>query len=707
MYASKEPVLGAPSKKLDSKLPPLKLPTFSGKYTEWNSFKDQFNALVHDNSQLAAVSKMQYLFDALIGEPFDVVKHLPITNTNYEPAWLLLTTRYENKRAIFMDTMQMLLTFPRSKHESVLELQKLATVVNDTIQGLKNVDIVVSAVDSVIAYLAIEKLPLETRKEFERGAVQKEELPTVSDVTQRIEQSLRTLELLKTEEKSNQSKPNSETKKSVKLLHMKTKPTQMTKPENRTSSPKQTNPMKCPLCSLEHAVYSCPEFLAKSAQERSADVVRLKLCFNCLSDTHVVIKCLSKRNCMQCGSRHHTLLHPPVQKTLFNDATSPEPSTSKGIHTSKVNDCPVFRRTLLATALVKAHASNGETFVLRALIDLGGEANAISENASQLLKLNKTRCKIDVTHLDNAQSSSNGYVSFTISSLHSKFTTTVDALVMKSLIQRLPSKQLLYADWPHIRGIQLADPKFNHQIPVDLVLNSEVYADIFRPEIRRGPKGTPLAHDTELGWILFGATCEGERPQTSTSINVSRIDTLLHKFFETEEVPERRQFTADEQFCIDYFKQHTRRADDGRYIIKLPFRTDPTAFLGKSRDAALRQFLQFERRFARNEKLKRAYRDVIHGYLDSDHMVLLSNTESDCLAFNESGLPVYNCFYLPHHAVINELSSSTPVRVVFNASKPSTNGNSLNDIVFPGPAQKSHRNFTQLALSSNRFHGRH
>lgn len=363
-----------------------------------------------------------------------------------------------------------------------------------------------------------------------------------------------------------------------------------------------------------------------------------------------------------------------------------EPSTSKGIYSTKVNDCPIFKKTLLATALVRAHASNGETFVLRALIDQGGEASAISENASQLLKLNKTRCKIDVTHLSNAQSSSNGYVSFTISSLHSKFLTNVDALVMKSLIQRLPSKQIFYVDWPHIRDIQLADPKFNHQSPVDLVLNTEVYAEIVRPEIRRGPKGTPLAQNTELGWLLFGAAGEGERIQSPVSINISRIDTLLHKFFETEEIPERRQFTEDEQFCVDFFQKHTQRDKDGRFIIKLPFRTDPTAVLGKSRDTALKQFLHLERRFSRNEKLKRAYTDVINGYLDSDHMTMLSNTESDCLTFNENGLPFYNCFYLPHHAVINELSTSTPVRVVFNASKPSTNGNSLNNIVFPGPA---------------------
>ncbi|XP_055308629.1 uncharacterized protein LOC129572643, partial [Sitodiplosis mosellana] len=316
-----EVIVGAPKKNSNPpiKLPPLKLPKFSGKYINWNSFKDQFNALIHSNGNLPPVSKMQYLFDCLEGPAFDKVKHLPIINANYDTARELLEEQYENKRAMFIDTMNQLLSFQRGKHESVAELQKLATIVNDTIQGLKHIEIDVSAVDPIIAYLAIEKLTPETRKEFEKSAVQKKELPTVSDVTQRIQQSLRTLELLTSEEKSNTTNPskpfNSDTKKSVKSFHSKAKSTSSINTESRSSSPKPTKASKCVLCSLGHLIYSCPNFLAKSVQERSTDVIRLKLCFNCLSETHSKSKCLSKRNCVQCGGRHHTLLHSSEQRT--------------------------------------------------------------------------------------------------------------------------------------------------------------------------------------------------------------------------------------------------------------------------------------------------------------------------------------------------------------------------------------------------------
>lgn len=42
-------------------------------------------------------------------------------------------------------------------------------------------------------------------------------------------------------------------------------------------------------------------------------------------------------------------------------------------------------------------------------------------------------------------------------------------------------------------------------------------------------------------------------------------------------------------------------------------------------------------------------------------------------------------FYLPHHGVLNDLSSTTKLRVVFDGSTASSTGVSLNDILHAGP----------------------
>lgn len=43
------------------KLPKISLPTFSGKYSEWTSFRDIFLSLVHNNPVLDDVQRLHYL----------------------------------------------------------------------------------------------------------------------------------------------------------------------------------------------------------------------------------------------------------------------------------------------------------------------------------------------------------------------------------------------------------------------------------------------------------------------------------------------------------------------------------------------------------------------------------------------------------------------------------------------------------------------
>nr|XP_041630542.1 uncharacterized protein LOC121501974 [Drosophila kikkawai] len=99
--------------------------------------------------------------------------------------------------------------------------------------------------------------------------------------------------------------------------------------------------------------------------------------------------------------------------------------------------------------------------------------------------------------------------------------------------------------------------------------------------------------------------------------------------------------------------------------------------LGHSRSSALAQFLRNETRLKKEPALKNTYDSVIQEYIDLGHMKPVPpNTDK----IN---------FYLPHHAVFKPESATTKVRVVFNASSPSSNGNSLNDILYPGPVLQS------------------
>jgi hypothetical protein len=70
--------------------------------------------------------------------------------------------------------------------------------------------------------------------------------------------------------------------------------------------------------------------------------------------------------------------------------------------------------------------------------------------------------------------------------------------------------------------------------------------------------------------------------------------------------------------------------------------------------------------------LKITYSQVIQEYLELNHISPVDD-------------PIDNGFYMPHHAVVKSSSSTTKIRVVFDASNKSSTGVSLNDLLLVGP----------------------
>ena len=84
-----------------AKLPPLEMPTFSGDYTQWTSFLDQFDALIGLKKNLQENSKLFYLKSSLRGDAKALVSKIENNNAgNYKLARKILTDRYQNTRSI-------------------------------------------------------------------------------------------------------------------------------------------------------------------------------------------------------------------------------------------------------------------------------------------------------------------------------------------------------------------------------------------------------------------------------------------------------------------------------------------------------------------------------------------------------------------------------------------------------------------------------
>ncbi|CAG7720391.1 unnamed protein product, partial [Allacma fusca] len=185
--------------------------------------------------------------------------------------------------------------------------------------------------------------------------------------------------------------------------------------------------------------------------------------------------------------------------------------------------------------------------------------------------------------------------------------------------------------------------------------------------------------ETKLGWILLGKVNSTKSTVRSSTVfsHVSQLDLdkTLQRFWELEDTESARVFTNDEQVCEEHFAKTHHRDSNGRYVVRLPFRqTHP---LGNSRIAALRRLRSIERKLEANEEIRIQYHKFMNEYISLGHMQLVPTSQLQ--------IPDYESFYLPHHCVLKDSSTTTKLRVVFDGSAKSSSGISLNEKLMVGP----------------------
>ncbi|UYV64961.1 hypothetical protein LAZ67_3002567 [Cordylochernes scorpioides] len=227
----------------------------------------------------------------------------------------------------------------------------------------------------------------------------------------------------------------------------------------------------------------------------------------------------------------------------------------------------------------------------------------------------------------------------------------------------------------HLQGLQLADPQYQYTAPIDILLGADIAFSLFKGAIKYGHEGQPKAIKTLLGWLLFG--------EIKTFQKKSRNYQKLHTFNCTlnnwesifslwEEELKTKPDPFEDDFNEIHFKTTHERETTGRYIVRLPFK-DPS-LLGESKPQAINCFLRMEQILKQQPQVYQTYKDFMQEYLVLGHMNEVKGNGND-----------HKAFYLPHHPIIKEKSSTTKLRVVFNASSKTTTGYSLNDILHTGP----------------------
>ncbi|XP_073959790.1 uncharacterized protein [Choristoneura fumiferana] len=166
------------------------------------------------------------------------------------------------------------------------------------------------------------------------------------------------------------------------------------------------------------------------------------------------------------------------------------------------------KHTLLPTAIVNVESKTGQYRSARALLDQGSQASFVTEAIVQGLGLKKTSANLTVTGVGGDQRSilSKAVVTLKIQSLTDpNFKMEVKCFVLTNITTVLPERKMEVPDWVQLKGLCLADPSFDSPNKIDILLGAEVYSQIIKDGVLKGPVGSPVAQCTALGWILSGS----------------------------------------------------------------------------------------------------------------------------------------------------------------------------------------------------------
>ncbi|GFY77442.1 DUF1758 domain-containing protein, partial [Trichonephila inaurata madagascariensis] len=650
------------------KLPTLSLPTFSGVIDEWLTFSDLFQAAVTNNQNLTGAQKLQYLKGVLKGDAQKIVQSLPITDGNFQIAWDLLKERYFHKREILSSLMKKLMNISPITCESHAQILKLVDSTKECVRLLETLDLKVEGTADIILMFIIQfKLDSTTRGWWERS-LDSEKIPSLSELLQFLSNHARSLMTEGYGVKRNISNKKVTLVASGFQLH-------------------------CSYCQNNHNLNKCDAFQNLSVQKRVNFVKSNNICFNCLTQFHRKSACKSTNKCRKCGKSHHTLLHfmtpSEPNSSIPRDANNSVLSASAQVFHPVMSDAT---NTDTDTALVNVYDSFGGTQLCRVLLDTGSQACLITNSCLERLGLPRKRAHVRISCLGASDTRTNGILEIKFTPhFTSNISFVTSVYVVNKIVGQLPHFSLDSSWSEPFSDLKLADPTFFKSSPIDILIGVNIALPMLKGQSLSLGDTKPFAVRSDLGWIVAG-NVPSEEMFSSIAVNSIQVVTedLVSNFWKLDSVPEASLLTSEERACEDHFIKTHVRNEDGRYVVRLPFHSPPSK-LGDSRESAIRRFNSLEHSLIKKPAIYSQYRDFMQEYLTLGHMELVPKHD----------YAIREAYYLPHHAVLRDSSTTTKLRVVFDASAKSTTGHSLNDLLMVGP--RVQRDVYPILLSFRTF----
>ena len=675
IYASTSqfPASSPPPKKT-ARLPKLEVKKFSGRIQEWQEFWDSFESAIDKNESLAAVDKFAYLRSLVVEPARSTIAGFSLTSANYTAAVEVLKKRYGKETAIQRAHVNDLLNLPHVFNDKdTPRLRKLYDSCETHFRGLKALSVNENTYSAVVVPAVLHKFPEAFRLTITRGtdflSWSMEEMLTAF---------LTELELREDHDHVVTASAGSQDQKQSAF---RSRDSRMRGTSTNTTLHTRQETDNCAFCLGKHAHEHCPKVV--DVNKRKDILYKFARCFKCLRKGHRVRECKSFELCNNCGRNHHISVCDNPSRPVTNafevaPVANPINASPSSLHVGTGG------RVALQTACA-AVSGDGEPRKVRVLFDAGSHRSFVTARVAQHAQLRVIRqdwLGISTFGQTSRDMQLRDVVHMKVSALGGQKVIEIEAYVVPeiSTIQNSHVEIAKY-EYPHLKGLWFSDvSKGREEMFIDVLIGADYLWNFQKGCTIRGKPDEPVAVETVLGWVLSGPMKSPGNESEAPSVQVNLIGSAreerlnlegdVHKLWDMETLG----IIETEDEVHEAFVNSVSFTGN-RYSVRLPWKEGHPE-LPSNYATSLRRLKTQVARLEKEPEVLMEYASIIQDQLEAGIIERVVELEK-----------APKVHYLPHQAVIRKESSTTKVRVVYDASsREGKVGTSLNDCLHVGPS---------------------
>ena len=710
---------------------------YGGDPIMFQPWRSSFQTMI-DQAQTPATQKLAFLAKYTKGEVKDLVhrfRHRYVSNPEvaYEEAWKELEKRFGNKSKIAAEIIQKLSAFPKFRAEERLKLLDFADSCVDAAAQMKDLPGLNILNYPYSVHPLLEKLPPHIHNKWRECVTTYKKThghyPPFQELATFLKEKARTSndpDLYPpsyTTSRVSEKRPSASPPSRTPLRVMATKGT----PPTQQKSPP---PTRCLFHDRAgHDLSECIAFGRKPMSERTQFCKERGLCFKC-GQNHLIKDCQTKVKCKKCDSTSHaSFMHSPTKQNGGESEAKPkekpkEKPEEKSGDTSEANTkCIKYKSCVMARScskivLVKVYHQSMPSVSIQAYAVLDDQSNACLGDPKLFEALNLHGPSYDyelstcggrqiLTEGRRAQ----GLVMESSTGHKERLPTVLENENIPGDRDEIPHPDLC-KNFPHLNQIADMIPYPEDDVDILLLIGRNCPEPLKVRESRNGPKDTPWAQRTNMGWTVSGRMCTSSvknrehvsasrtiltqttslRPQSDANyvrpdhrgdcenhINTKDIvgacrDVCSDIYAETRDDNNKAPSIEDQRF-LKIMTDNVHTNANGNLEFPLPFKETPT-HLPNNRPQAEGRLNNLLRTLIRKPELMNEYQAFMGKILEKSHAAPIP--------VDEPPAPKGTVWYLPHFPVRHP--RKTGIRVVFDSSA-EFSGISLNKALLQGPDQ--------------------